>query len=112
MVCTLDGTKVNANFNNLADFFLLLTRAKELSQTFEGADEVQYFLDNARFKFEGVKEGIRVDINIIYILFNKEELLKGREIPNEVFEYCSLLDYIFEGLELEEGFYFRVKGAE
>lgn len=73
---------------------------------------MQYFLDNAQFKFEGVKEGIRVDINIYYILFNKEELLREREISNEILEYCCLLDYIFEGLETEEGFYFKVKGAE
>lgn len=113
MVYTFDGKQVKTNFKNIAEFITLCERAKELSQNIIGAENIQQYIDNSTLECSGdLGEKIVVEIDIIDMFFSLEDLLSLPIITSQTLEYYGLINYIFKGLEFEEGFYFDLKGAK
>ena len=112
MVYTFEGKQVKTNFKNIAEFITLCERAKQLSHII-GAEDIQQHIDNSSLVCSGeLGEKIVVEIDIIDMFFSLEDLLYSPIITSQTLEYYGLINYIFRGLEFEEGFYFDLKGAE
>ena len=73
-VYNFEDKRVKTSFNNIAEFIELTFRAKELSEKFEGAEEIQEVIDTAVVEMCDDKIIVRVDI--ICIFFALEDLLK------------------------------------
>jgi hypothetical protein len=105
MVYTLDGKQVKTNFKGIAEFITLSARAKELSQKIIGAEDIQQYIDNSTLEISGdLGEKIVAKINIVDIFWSLEDLLSLPIITSQTLEYYGLINYIFRGLEFEEGF--------
>ena len=112
MVYTFEGKQVKTNFKNIAEFIALCDRAKQLSHII-GAEDIQQYIDNSTLVCSGdLGEKVVVEINIIDMFFSLEDLLSLPIITSQTLEYYGLINYIFRGLEFEDGFYFDLKGAE
>lgn len=112
MVYTFEGKQVKTNFKDIAEFITLCERAKELSQNIIGAEDIQRHIDNSTLEISGdLGDKIVAKINIVDIFWFLEDLLSLPVITSQTLEYYGLINYIFRGLEFEEGFYFDLKGA-
>ena len=103
MVYNFENKKVKTSFNNIVEFIELVERAKELSGKFEGAEEIQEVIDSSTIELCGKR--LKVTIDIVCIFFGLEDLLRMPTITNHTLEYYGLINYIFKGLEFDEGFY-------
>ena len=111
MVYTFDGKQVKTNFKNIAEFIALCERAKELSRII-GAEEIQQHINKSTLEISGdLGDKIVAKINIVDIFWSLEDLLSLPIITSQTLEYYGLINYMFKGLEFEEGFYFDLKGA-
>ena len=104
-VYNCEDKRVKTSFNNIVEFIELTIRAKELSEKFEGAEEIQKVIDTAVVEMCDDKIIVRVDI--VSIFFALEDLLKLPVITSHTLEYYGLINLMFKGLEFDEGFYFK-----